>query len=179
MKLPTVNRYTNDDADDVFYVLFSLFVLWWIFILAANVFGGFGGLFRRHRAAPAVAGPGVGPNAVGPNVAAPVAVEGGVGGANADGTRRGGLLRRIERSLEVIFLSSLAVVLFNYLVNGLTHTFLIWFSVVAGLGVLWALGRGFVHRFADLLLLAIIPLFVYLWINGFVHKSFLTNVVPE
>lgn len=164
MQLPPLNRFTNEEARNTWYAVFGVFALWWVFNLLSGLFGN---LFRRRGAVPlnannnAALNAGAGPGTV--TTAVPVG--------------RDSALHRIASALRDIFISSLAVVAFNYFTNGITHSFNILHWVVVVLGILWALARGPFHRFADILQFAIIPLYVTLWIFGFVHKSYLGHAI--
>lgn len=80
-----------------------------------------------------------------------------------------GVLKRIQKAL-LRFLVSLSIVYFlNIFVNGGTKAFEILLWILLGLGLAWAVGRGLVKRFADVLLLLIIPGFILTWVIA-LHK---------
>jgi hypothetical protein len=141
---PEVNRYTNEEARHAWFASFAIFALWWIFSLLSGIF------HHRHHGIPAV-------NAVNGTTATPW----------------GYRLERITHGLERVFISSLAVVVFNYLTNGITRNFNIIHWIALWIGFFWALARGFFGRFGDLLQLLVIPLFVLLWVFTFVDKFYI------
>ena len=162
MQFPPVNFFPNDENHKAWYAVFAVFILWWVFLLLSSLFGG---LLRRRT--PVAANNNVPPAAaVGP--APPVAP---VRSSHDTATHR------ICDALRDIFISALAVTVFNHLVNGITRSFNILIWVAVAIGVVWALLRGPFRRFADILQLAIIPLFITLWIFGFKHARFLGNEV--
>ena len=141
---PQVNYYTNEDARNAWFSVFAIFAVWWAFSLLS-------GLFHRPAAAPG-------------------GVAAGAGGAVPT---FGGKLERITTALERIFISSFAVVTFNYLTNGITKNFNIILWIALWIGFFWALAIGIFSRFGHLLQFLVIPLFVLLWSFAFVHRRYI------
>ena len=150
-----VNVFTNNHAWRSIFALLLSFILWW---LARLISGLFGGLLHRKTTTTTT-----GTDAR--YVYHPL-TSGTTSGPVVQKSRWHGKTERISEALRDIFISLAAVIFFNYHVNGITRGFevLVWITLV--LGVLWAFGRGLVKRFADGLLLVIIPLFITMWAVG-------------
>ena len=164
---PNNNLYTNDQARRAWYTAFGIFALWWIFRFL-------GGVFHRTYRAPA-AGAAAGAGAYGnagygnAGALAPAA-----GAAAAPTGLEGGRIHRIGSALRDLFISTFAVVVFNYFTNGILENFNILLWVTLALGVLWAFARSVMGRLSDFLILPlVIAGFVLLWVYAFVHHSYM------
>lgn len=151
-----INLYTNRHAWRSFFATLLAFVAWWLAILAHGLFGG---LLKRRRTMTtagrdpyAASGPRVVDTTTTTNTNRAV-----------DGPNWHSKTGRIRDALTYLTLSMAITVFLNYHVNGITKGFEILTWVVLVLGILWAVGRGLVKRFADGLLLLIIPLFLAMW----------------
>ena len=145
-----VNAYTNKHAWRSFIALLISFILWWIARLLSGLFGGI--LHRRDR------------TTTGNTLAAreyPNQTTTSTGVVTKSPWR--GRSERISEALRDLFISLAVVTFLNYHVNGITQGFEVLAWIVLVVGVVWALGRGMVKRFADALLILIIPLFIAMW----------------
>lgn len=146
-----VNAYTNKHAWRSFIALLISFILWWIARLLSGLFGGI--LHRRDR------------TTTGNTLAAreyPNQTTTSTAGVVTKSPWRG-RSERISEALRDLFISLAVVTFLNYHVNGITQGFEVLAWIVLVVGVVWALGRGMVKRFADALLILIIPLFIAMW----------------
>jgi len=142
------NVYTNEHAFRSFIAALVAFILWW---LARLISGLFGGLLAGRR------------NTVPSTNDSRFVDHGATTTAVVPKSRWHGKSERVSEALRDIFISLAAVTFLNYLANGVSKGFEVLAWIVLVLGVVWALGRGLVKRFADGLLILIIPLFIAMW----------------
>ncbi len=147
----SVNAYTNEHAWRSFIVVLISFILFWIAVVASDLFGG----LLRGRSTTTTRHTGD-PLATNSNNPAAVYTQ----------SRSHRRLERVRDALLYIFLSLATVTFLNYHVNGIYKGFEVLAWIVLVVGVIWAIARGLVKRFAVGLLILIIPLYLAMYIVG-------------
>ncbi|KAI8906135.1 hypothetical protein DFJ77DRAFT_514704 [Powellomyces hirtus] len=145
----TTNVFPTESANRAWAAVLVLFLLWWIAIL---VHGLLSGLLKPRST---------------------VASNGQVIddlGRIATTSKRGRWelhTRDAADALQIVFLSAFVVTTVNHLVNGVSKGFMILLWIQVWVGFFWAILRGPFRRFADVLLVIVIPLFITMWALAF------------
>ncbi len=136
------------------------FLLWLLVLLLGGLFGGFLHTRNRRTRSPRT-------NEVPATRdynTQPVVVEG--------QHRWPGRAERVAHALHVVSFLLASAVFLNVLANGVTRGFEILVWIFLGVGILWAFARGLVKHFADVLLLAIIALFIAMGVVALRHPQY-------
>ncbi len=152
------NVFSNAHAFRSFVALFIAFIIW---SLAEVMYGLFGGILHPRTASTGR------PTAGSLEYAADT--------TTAVGTYHPWYSKseRITNGFRYFFPSLATVILFNNITNGISKGFEVLVWIVLVLGILWALGRGVLRRFADALLLPIIILFFAMFSLGLRNHHYL------
>lgn len=164
---PFVNQYKNEQARYAWFTTFAVFALWWIFRLLSGFFRGL------HKRRTNIAPPNNNRHIVDEQGNPPAVVPIEAPGGTVSGISHESRLHRIASALRDIFISSLAVVTFNYFANGITQNFNITHYVAVILGVIWSFSLFIAGRIGNILLLPVIAAYVLLWVFGFINYTYI------